>query len=259
MNITLEQTKLAYKLSKDYYDGIIKRQEAISRLKNSGMNVGSAAIYLQVYEHLKDGETFTRTLKAESFDFFLDRLLNDFGNSQLLKALTALKNHIDYYESTHNGKLLLIRELHTKYSKIYSSIEDAVVDEEEETSFPEGKELYRLHRSKERNVTLVKIAKAKYLEINKGLSCQVCDFSFEENFGELGKGFIEAHHVFPISKLTEETATKIEDLAFVCSNCHRMLHRRRPWLGIEELNKMKADKVSRQPCIAASVGDLLLG
>jgi predicted HNH restriction endonuclease len=242
MSITLEQTRLAYKVSKDNYDGIIKRQEAISQLKNSGMNGGSAAIYLQVYEHLKDGETFTRTLKAESFDYFLDRLLNDFGSSQLLKALTALKNHIEYYESTHRGKLLLIRELYEKYSKVYSKIEDAVVDEEEETSFPEGKEHYRLHRSKERNATLIKVAKVKYLELNNRLSCQVCDFSFEENYGEFGKGFIEAHHIFPISKLTKETPTKIEDLAFVCSNCHRMLHRRRPWLGIDELNKIKAMK-----------------
>ena len=33
MNITLDQTKLAYKVSKDYYDGVIKRQEAIAQLK----------------------------------------------------------------------------------------------------------------------------------------------------------------------------------------------------------------------------------
>lgn len=239
MAITLEQTKQAYQVSKDYYDGVIKRQEAILHLKNSGMNVGSAAIYLQVYAHLKDGDTFTRTLKAESFDYFLDRLQNDFGNSQLFKALTALKNHIEYYESTHKGKLLLIRELHEKYLKIYSKTEDLIVDEEEEITFPEGKELYRLHRSKERNITLVKVAKAKYLEFNKRLSCQVCNFSFEENYGGLGKGFIEAHHIFPISELTEETPTKVEDIALVCSNCHRMLHRRRPWLSLEELNKVK--------------------
>ena len=77
------------------------------------------------------------------------------------------------------------------------------------------------------------------MEFNKRLSCQVCNFSFEENYGGLGKGFIEAHHIFPISELTEETPTKVEDIALVCSNCHRMLHRRRPWLSLEELNKVK--------------------
>lgn len=239
MSITFDQTKLAYKVSKDYYDGIVKRQDALSKLKNAGMNIGSAAIYLQVYSRLKDGETFTRTLKAESFEYFLDRFLNDFGNSQLFKALKALENHIVYYESTHTGKLVLIRKLHEKYLKLYFKIEDSIVDEEEETTFPEGKERYRLHRSKERNMTLIKVAKEKYFEINQKLSCQVCDFSFEENYGKLGKGFIEAHHIFPISNLTSETPTKVEDIALVCSNCHRMLHRRRPWLAIDELNKIK--------------------
>lgn len=36
--------------------------------------------------------------------------------------------------------------------------------------------------------------------------------------------------LFPISELTEETETKIEDLAFVCANCHKMIHQIRPWL-----------------------------
>lgn len=239
MNITLDQTKQAYKVSKDYYNGILKRQDAIIELTNAGMNKGSAAIYLQVYEHLKDGETFTRTLKAESFNYFLESILYDFGNRQLYKSLTALKNHITYYESTHKGKLLLIRHIHEKYLKIYLKIEDSIVDEEEELTFPEGKEKFRLHRSKERNITLIKIAKARYLALNKKLCCQVCSFSFEENYGELGKGFIEAHHIFPISDLKEETPTKVEDIALVCSNCHRMLHRRRPWLDLNELKNIK--------------------
>ena len=28
----------------------------------------------------------------------------------------------------------------------------------------------------------------------------------------------------------------IDDLSWVCSNCHRMIHRQKPWLSIEELN-----------------------
>jgi len=63
-------------------------------------------------------------------------------------------------------------------------------------------------------------------------------YSFQS--GEIGLGFIEAHHVFPISQLTEETDTKIEDLALVCSNCHRMLHRKRLWLTIEKLKEIRS-------------------
>jgi len=49
----------------------------------------------------------------------------------------------------------------------------------------------------------------------------------------LGRGFIQAHHTIPVSELRKESKTKVRDIALVCSNCHRMLHRRRPWLRID--------------------------
>lgn len=56
---------------------------------------------------------------------------------------------------------------------------------------------------------------------------------------EVGKGFIEAHHTKLVSTLHENgEETKIEELALVCSNCHRMLHRRRPWLEMDDLPKL---------------------
>jgi hypothetical protein len=33
------------------------------------------------------------------------------------------------------------------------------------------------------------------------------------------------------------TKTKLEDLALVCSNCHRMIHATRNWLTVAELRK----------------------
>jgi len=114
-------------------------------------------------------------------------------------------------------------------------LELPIAEEDEELAFPEGKEVFRLHKSKERNRELIRAAKQKRLLTDKNLCCQVCGFSFADKYGELGDGFIEAHHLFPISQLTEQTETKIDDLALVCSNCHRMLHRRRPWLTLDEL------------------------
>ena len=43
--------------------------------------------------------------------------------------------------------------------------------------------------------------------------------------GDLGKGYIEAHHTRPVAKLVTGERTKVSDLALVCANCHRMLHR----------------------------------
>jgi predicted HNH restriction endonuclease len=70
------------------------------------------------------------------------------------------------------------------------------------------------------------------------LSCQVCTFDFARKYGPFGQGFIEAHHTRPLAELTKATTMRPEDMALVRSNCHRMLHRRRPWLGMEQLRRL---------------------
>lgn len=59
-----------------------------------------------------------------------------------------------------------------------------------------------------------------------GLKCFVCGFDFEESYGELGKGFIEIHHLIPLGEASEERLVNPEkDLVPLCANCHRMIHR----------------------------------
>ncbi|MED3871980.1 HNH endonuclease [Priestia megaterium] len=108
---------------------------------------------------------------------------------------------------------------------------------EEEEEFPEGKVLYRVHKYRERNNNLVKKKKQVAKEADK-LRCEVCNFDFYETYGELGEGFIECHHTLPVSEYKDGTKTKLDDLVLVCSNCHRMLHRRRPWLTKEQLQNL---------------------
>lgn len=112
------------------------------------------------------------------------------------------------------------------------------VDEEED--FPEGKVLFRAHRSRERNRTLIKRAKELALKKHGELRCQACGFSFREKYGALGEGYIECHHTVPISQIAPGAKTKIADLALLCSNCHRMVHRRRPWLTVSDLPRLFA-------------------
>lgn len=40
----------------------------------------------------------------------------------------------------------------------------------------------------------------------------------------MGDGYIESHHIKPLSELKEGEVTRIDDLMMVCSNCHRMIH-----------------------------------
>ncbi len=82
---------------------------------------------------------------------------------------------------------------------------------------------YAYHRKIERNRTAVRYAKKFH-----GYRCQACDLNFSERYGMIGKDFIEAHHLRPISDLEESVAVKYDvatDFAVLCANCHRMIHR----------------------------------
>jgi len=102
---------------------------------------------------------------------------------------------------------------------------------------PEGKLLSRLHCSRERNRTLVKNKFKKVLSEAGSLSCEVCGFDFSQRYGEVGEGFAECHHLRPVSSLVDGSRTRLEELAVVCANCHRMIHRRRPWISLQVLRE----------------------
>lgn len=59
-----------------------------------------------------------------------------------------------------------------------------------------------------------------------GYYCQCCGLNFEKAYGEeLGKAFIEVHHLKPISSFDDEhQVDPIHDLVPLCSNCHSMIH-----------------------------------
>ena len=122
------------------------------------------------------------------------------------------------------------------------SNQSSIADEDDESAFPEGRESYRLHRRLERDGSLPRRVKAARLAKSGKLECEACEFDFAEAFGELGEGFIEAHHRVPVHKLGGTTKTKAEDLSLVCPNCHRMLHRSDPHLSVEELRELLSDR-----------------
>jgi 5-methylcytosine-specific restriction protein A len=80
--------------------------------------------------------------------------------------------------------------------------------------------------------------KAAALEATGRLACEACGFDFRERYGERGEGFIECHHLSAVSTLRPGQRTRLSELALVCSNCHRMIHRRTPWLALDELRAL---------------------
>ena len=107
---------------------------------------------------------------------------------------------------------------------------------------PEGKEVLKKHLVKERHRGLVSLAKNKFFKKHGKLFCEICGFDFAENYGDVGKGYIEAHHIKPLSEMHMNEKTRVEDLMMVCSNCHSMIHRKKPWLTGADIKKLLSDR-----------------
>lgn len=109
---------------------------------------------------------------------------------------------------------------------------------EDDNGFPEGKKMLRQHIYKERNPRVIMLAKKKFKEEHGKLYCEICGFDFEKEYGKIGKDFIEGHHIIPVSEIPQGYKTKPEDIIMVCSNCHKMIHRKRPWLTKDKLKEL---------------------
>jgi 5-methylcytosine-specific restriction protein A len=90
-------------------------------------------------------------------------------------------------------------------------------------------------RERDRGLRAKKIEQRR--KTHSSLACEVCGFDFEANYGEHGEGYTECHHVVPLHT-SAERRTKLSDLILICANCHRMIHRKNPWLKPEQLREL---------------------
>lgn len=141
------------------------------------------------------------------------------------------------FKHIFNEKLGISLVFNEKYKAILNTVSKDITTakEENEDIHTEGKQKKRLVSTYERSPKL----RAKAIEIH-GYKCKACGFDFYENYGELGKDFIEVHHVVPLFSVKDEITVEPEtDLVCLCSNCHRMIHRVRDRImSIEELRKI---------------------
>ncbi|MBQ4323227.1 MAG: HNH endonuclease, partial [Clostridia bacterium] len=148
----------------------------------------------------------------------------DFSNFREL-----VKGHLDVFMDDLSGDLS--DEL---FEDILSIVENGSPNE-----FDEGAEVLLEHLSHERNAEVVTLAKKLFKDSHNGkLYCENCGFDFVEKYGVRGDGFIEAHHIKPISEMSEFNITRVEDLVLLCSNCHSIVHVKKPWLTMEQLKKI---------------------
>lgn len=113
-------------------------------------------------------------------------------------------------------------------------------DVDAESSAIEGNPRLVAHLRRERSPSLAAKKKKSVLAATGKLCCEVCGFDFESMYGKHGQGFSEVHHLKPISQMDKGGATTLADLAVVCSNCHRIIHRIDPMPNIGRFKKLIA-------------------
>jgi len=71
------------------------------------------------------------------------------------------------------------------------------------------------------------------------LACEACGFDFGREFTPSVE-YAEVHHVLPLADVVGSRPTRLEDLAVLCANCHRVAHLdpRQP-KQLSELRKMR--------------------
>ncbi|MEV6261938.1 HNH endonuclease [Streptomyces sp. NPDC051784] len=165
-------------------------------------------------------------------------------NGVARKTVDITCRHPDYTGKHTNGNALDVEVLTdflarpTEMTEVARRIQQGLVAgqfqgiplevEDDDFSAPEGKLLLSRHRSRERSRALRRKKIEAVLSRGGTLACEACGFDFEEVYGDRGQGYIECHHVVPLHE-AGEGRTKLSDLALICANCHRMIHRRAPW------------------------------
>jgi len=223
-----------FKLNK-YEWNSISRRKYVDQVVEALKSLGGSSNLESIYSYIKANYGFD--IAENSAKGGIRRAIYNHSSD----ADEYVKSYPDIFESVDGkGSGTWAIRAHTlpALSHVNESIQDLITSTEVD-DFKEGKKYQISHYKRERNQTLVKKAKMSFKKEHGRLFCESCSFSFEEKYGSLGNDYIEAHHLTPVSELKEGDSTKIKDLIMLCSNCHRMVHRLRPWpKSLYEIKKL---------------------
>ncbi len=77
--------------------------------------------------------------------------------------------------------------------------------------------------------------------INGRIACAACDFEYGLAYPNIGEGYIQIHHLKPVSFMRGETinlSDALNNVCPLCANCHQMVHTSTPPLAITKLKSI---------------------
>lgn len=205
----------------------IIREEFVAYLRNVVGRRGKTPV------HLTDSlERRVSVFARENGGYPEFTCVYDYQDVELLELILGrLRNNADWmaYNKRHASTLTSGLQHYIKFLQYRNTQEVPPITSPD--TYTEGRVSYVHAVGYERNTEARNACIQHY-----GCRCAICGFDFEKIYGEIGRGFIEVHHVVPIHERGGEyTVNPITDLIPLCSNCHSMIHRRNPVYSTKEL------------------------
>jgi len=220
-----------------------------------------AGVYLSLNQGVTEAKLSYKSnaktaLKASAANFraMLGGLSHSFPTKEIDLAVSSPTAETALYEAGHIcGKYYDARSLPSERQlsedlhgmlAIYEALLDrkSALEAQTQTEGDEPPDLQyedasrlRIHKRIERNAKLVDQVKRAL-----GYVCQVCHTDFGARYGDIGKGYIEAHHLRPLASLQGQRVAMhpTKDFAVLCANCHRMIHRSG---YVDDIERFKAE------------------
>ncbi len=119
---------------------------------------------------------------------------------------------------------------------VMASISPSYMCEDDEVLGTEGAAFLVSHVRRERKPGLRAMKVESILAQGGVLKCEACAFDFEAAYSSLGRSACEVHHRAPLA-MTGSREISLKDLAILCANCHRAIHRTCPLPDVSEFTE----------------------
>lgn len=207
-----EKAKLA---SRDYI-ALFSDAAQADRIYHIGVVASIEASKITIIE-------FSQITQAENkiWKWNLEKLSGGYISKNFIKSYSLCKTP----DFNSFPKLKTLKYRPSKEKQEYYTVEGVIVE--------------RIYKDRKRDRKLIQLKINQHLEKNGNLNCEICGFSFENIYGLVGEKFCEVHHIRVLSENNEgELTITLDDLAILCSNCHRVIHKKRPAYTINEVKSL---------------------
>lgn len=236
MKITDDQIKASEEIASDVYDKKLTATEGAKLLAEvHKLNINSARDFINDYRYMMEGRVFQRAMSAPAIDYFLSRIREKRGAQAHALAVSAVDQHINYYEPLRNTKLHSMREVLDSHAKSSTPIEfqahtenfaNAVLESLQDSPSARATRLSKAAKLPTK-VPVISYAFVRNPDVVAEVllrasgKCERCNQDAPFKRKKDSKPYLEVHHIKQLAKGGEDTVSNAQAL---CPNCHRYLH-----------------------------------